>query len=166
MAAFSRLCLTVFLGSLAIPVLANGMAAAQQTPPATSPSVDSQSGNAAKPHQPKPNPDASGKYHVGDGVTPPILLHSLEPEFAKKMHNITRQQCIVALTVGTDGKPTDVHIAPASSVSKDEDNGDLAIETRMICIDAVEKYRFKPALFQGKPVAVDLKVQINFKSFP
>jgi hypothetical protein len=46
---------------------------------------------------------------------------------------INRQQCIVALTVGSDGKPTDVHIAPALSASKNQDNGDLVIETRMIC---------------------------------
>ena len=132
MDAFSRLCLTVLFGSLAI-ISAGRIAAAQQTPPATSPTVSNQQDNAAKPHQPKPNPDASGKYHIGDGVTPPVLVHSVEPEFAKKMHNINRQQCIVALTVGSDGKPTDVHIAPALSASKNQDNGDLAIETRMIC---------------------------------
>jgi hypothetical protein len=36
----------------------------------------------------------------------------------------------------------------------------------MICLNAAEQYRFKPAIFQGKPVAVDLKVEISFKKFP
>jgi hypothetical protein len=85
-------------------------------------------------------------------------------EFAKTLRN--NERCIVALTVGTDGKPTDVHIAPSSPASKNEDNGNLSIETRMICVNAAEQYRFKPATFQGKPVAVDLKVEISFKKFP
>jgi Gram-negative bacterial TonB protein C-terminal len=85
----------------------------------------------------------------------------VEPEFAKTLRN--NERCIVALTVGTDGKTTDVHIALAS---KNEDNGNLSIETRMICLNAAEQYRFKPATFQGKPVAVDLKVEISFKKFP
>jgi hypothetical protein len=76
------------------------------------------------------------------------------------------ERCIVALTVGTDGKPTDVHIATSSPASKNEDNGNLSIETRMICVNAAEQYRFKPATFQGKPVAVDLKVEISFKKNP
>jgi hypothetical protein len=134
----------------------------QQTPSSASASAASQ--QPAKPHLPRPNPDASGKYHIGDGVTAPILVHSAEPEWPQKMRNANVEQCTVALTVGTDGKPTDVHIAPYSSKSKNEDNGNLAIETRTICINTVEQYRFKPATFQRKPVTVDLKVEINFRN--
>ncbi len=30
---------------------------------------------------PRPNPDASGKYHPGDGVSAPKLLFAPDPEF-------------------------------------------------------------------------------------
>ena len=31
----------------------------------------------------KPQPDALGKYHVGDGVTPPRLTHTENPDFSR-----------------------------------------------------------------------------------
>jgi hypothetical protein len=64
------------------------------------------------------------------------------------------------MTIDTDGKPIDVHILPSS---KSVDNGNLAIDTRMMCINTVQQYRFKPATFQGKPIPIDLIVEINFQ---
>jgi hypothetical protein len=159
----SNLYLNAVIAAFVVPAitLANQTPTPQQAPPAA---IEKQPDTSAKPHQPRPNPDASGKYHVGDGVTPPILIHSVDPEIPKKWRSANAEQCTVALTVGTDGKPIDVHIAPYSSKAKDEDNGDLPIETRTICINTVEQYRFKPATFHGKPVAVDLKVDINFRN--
>ena len=167
MSAFIRFCAAALIGSWIIP--ATTLAAPLSAfPPQATPSPvadgDKQTSAPAKPHQPRPNPDADGRYHIGDGVTPPILVHTVEPEFAKTLRN--NERCIVALTVGTDGKPIDVHIAPSSPASKNEDNGNLSIETRMICLNAAEQYRFKPATFQGKAVAVDLKVEISFKKYP
>jgi len=40
-----------------------------------------ETGAAQQPTSPKPNPDASGKYHLGDGVTPPKLVSAVDPEF-------------------------------------------------------------------------------------
>lgn len=159
MTALSKLCLKTVIVALAFPLIA----AASQTPATTE---QKQAGASTKVHQPRPNPDASGKYHVGDGVTPPKLIHSAEPAFPKKMRTGNSDRCTVALTVDTEGKPTDVHVALVAETSGREDNGDLSIETRAICVNTVEQYRFKPATFQGKPVPVDLKVEINFKTFP
>jgi hypothetical protein len=166
MSTLVKLCLASLIAVSMVPAtsLASPSPASPQATPVPSTEADKQTNAPAKPHQPRPNPDASGKYHIGDGVTQPVLVHAVEPESAKTLRN--NERCIVALTVGTDGKPTDVHIAPSSPASKNEDNGNLSIETRMICVNAAEQYRFKPATFQGKPVAVDLKVEISFKKFP
>jgi len=91
-------------------------AASPQATPVPPAEADKQTTAPAKPHLPRPNPDASGKYHIGDGVTPPVLVHAVEPEFAKTLRY--NERCFVALTVGTDGKPTDVHIARHHLLSK------------------------------------------------
>jgi outer membrane biosynthesis protein TonB len=171
MAVLSRLCLILLSSGLAVPVTvsASRMAGLQEPPPATSPSVGNQPDNVAKPHQPKPNPDASGKYHVGDGVTAPILIYSVEPEFSEQ----ARKQkiagsCVVSMTVGTDGKVSDVRVVSsiADSLSKpDKKDRAAALSLDEKAVEAVQQYRFKPATFQGKPVPVDLKVGISFQVF-
>jgi hypothetical protein len=57
----------------------------QQATPSPAADPDKQTSAPAKPHQPRPNPDAAGKYHIGDGVTAPILVHAEEPEAPKKI---------------------------------------------------------------------------------
>ena len=41
-----------------------------------------QTGAGPQVASPKPNPDASGKYHLGDGVSAPKLVFALDPEFS------------------------------------------------------------------------------------
>ena len=166
MSTLSKVGFALIIGSCMIPptsMASPAQAFLQQTTTTAPAAADQPTVPPAKAHQPRPNPDANGKYHVGDGVTAPILIHSVEPKLAK---NIGHAQCMVALTVGTDGKPTDVHLPSLSSGPNSEDNANLAIETRMACIDAAEQYRFKPAIFQGRPVAVDLRVEILFNRVP
>jgi hypothetical protein len=31
-------------------------------------------------------------------------------------------------------------------------------------VEAVKRYRFKPAMLQGKPVPVEVNIEVNFKS--
>jgi sulfur carrier protein ThiS len=132
----------------------------QQTSPATSPPAVT---------SPKPNPDASGKYHVGDGVTAPKLIYSVPPEFSEK----ARKQkiagnCVVAMTVGIDGKVSGVHVVTsvADSLDKlDKKDRAAAVSLDEKAVEAAQQYRFEPATFQGKPVPVDLKVGINFQVF-
>jgi hypothetical protein len=50
---------------------------------ASSPQAATHEQVPSKPASPRPNPDASGKYHVGDGVTAPKLIYSVEPEFSE-----------------------------------------------------------------------------------
>jgi hypothetical protein len=40
-----------------------------------------ETGAAPQPVSPRPNPDASGKYHLGDGVSAPKLVFASDPEF-------------------------------------------------------------------------------------
>ena len=163
----ARLCLALSIVCWMVPAttLANRLPASPQQTPSTPPAAaDKQPDTPAKPHTPRPNPDASGKYHVGDGVTTPKLIHSVEPKFSEKMRKAHSSGiCLVAVTVDTDGNPSDVHILRSTPETKDEEPSDFVTEMEDICISAVQQYRFNPAMYQGKPVPIDLKVEINFK---
>jgi TonB family protein len=144
-------------------------ASPQQTPSTPSQPTDKQPDTSPKPQQPRPNPDSSGKYHVGDGVTIPKLIYSVEPEFSEK----ARKQkiagnCVLSITVGTDGKVSEVHVVTsiADSLRKlDKKDRAAALSLDEMAVKAAQQYRFEPATFQGKPVPVDLKIGINFQVF-
>jgi len=134
----------------------------QQATPSPTADTDKQTGAPAKPQQ--SNPDAAGKYHTGDKVTAPKLIHSEEPNVPKNLRKANIPgSCLVDLTVDTNGIPTGVHILRSTPDPNDKKMHDVAIDLQNFCIEAAQKYRFRPATFQGKPIAVDLKVEISYQ---
>ncbi len=107
-------------------------------------------------------PQDSGKisgevYKVGEDVSAPKLISSVEPEFPKSERGKKGKfegTCLVGLTVDENGLPQDVHIIRS-----------LQREFDRQAIGAVQRYRFKPAMKAGTPVAVSLKVEVNFQRF-
>jgi TonB family protein len=138
----------------------------QITASAPAADADRQSEPPAKPHQARPNPDANGKYHVGDGVTAPKLISSVQPEYSKKMRKkkITGD-CLVSLTADIDGNVSDAHLLTSTPDLSDKKLHDAAMEMQNNCMKAVKQYRFEPATYQGKPVPVNLNVDIHFQIF-
>lgn len=116
---------------------------------------------------PRPNPDAEGKYHVGDGVTAPILIYSVEPSFSeaarkRKLWGKVRTQFIVEM----DGSVSNLRvIRSAGEDFKNPKDQKAAATLDEEAIKAVRQYRFKPSTFQGKPVPVELTVEVNFGVF-
>jgi hypothetical protein len=139
-------------------------ASTQQATPSPAADPVKQTSAPAKPHQPRANSDADGKYHVGDGVTTPILIHSEEPAISKNIRKANIPgSCLVALTVDTNGIPTDIHIVRSPPDPSDKEMHDVAMDLQNFCNEAAQKYRFQPATFQGKPVPVNLKVEISYQ---
>ncbi|HEX4576410.1 MAG TPA: energy transducer TonB [Edaphobacter sp.] len=171
MTTLVKLCFVALIVASTVPGTgsASPIPASLQQAPTQPPTAAKQSDTQAKPHEPRPNPDASGKYHVGDGVTAPKLIYSVEPEFSEK----ARKQkiagnCVVSMTVGSDGKVSDVHVVTsiADSLDKpDKKDRAAALSLDEKAVKAAQQYRFEPATFQGKPVPVELKVGINFQIF-
>jgi protein TonB len=58
---------------------------------------------------------------------------------------------VLALVVGTDGKPRDIHVQRMVGLGLDEE-----------AIKAVKKWTFEPAHKDGRPVAVQINVEVNF----
>jgi len=94
-------------------------------------------------------------YKLGDGVTAPVLTYAPDPEYTNRARKAHYQGiCVVGLIVGSDGRPKDVHVVRALGMGLDQN-----------AVRAVKQYRFKPASFEGKPVPVELNIQVNFRVY-
>jgi TonB family protein len=89
------------------------------------------------------------------GLTYPRAVYTVDPEFTdearKKKFNGTY---IVGMIVDTQGFPIRVHVIRSADPGL-EDNS----------IAAVSQYRFSPAILEGKPVPVELAVEITFRIY-
>lgn len=95
-------------------------------------------------------------YKVGHGVSAPVAIQSPAPKLTaeerKREQNAPYKGTVVlAAIIGDDGtvKATKV----VRSVTPDLDAK---------AVDAVKAWKFKPAMKEGKPVAVQVNVEVNF----
>jgi TonB family protein len=114
-----------------------------------------------------PNPDASGKYHIGCGVTTPVVTHKVEPDYPEeaRARKLSPGGVVISLTVDTDGNPVDIRVknSKVEKVDKAARSAQQLLEDNMV--EAVRQYKFRPATFEGKPVPVDLNVEIFIDTF-
>jgi TonB family protein len=115
---------------------------------------------------PKPNPDASGKYHVGDGVSPPNLVFAPDPEFTDKARRKRLGGTVVlSLTVDVAGKPQDVRVSRSLAEDVSKKLKSIALGLDENAVNAVKQYRFEPAEFRGKPVPVETTVEVQYRIY-
>jgi len=96
-----------------------------------------------------------GPMHIGGGVSAPQLIYSVEPEFSEEARKAkTAGNVLVNLWVDEHGLPTHVHVIRGVGMGLDEK-----------AVEAVKQYKFKPAMAAGKPVLVELNVEVNFQIF-
>ena len=89
----------------------------------------------------------------GGRVSAPIPIFSPDPEYSEDDHKAKLQGiCVLWLIVGPDGKPRDIRVARTP----------LGHGLDEKAMEAVKKWRFKPAYKDGKPVAVQINVEVNF----
>ncbi len=91
--------------------------------------------------------------HRGAGVTPPQLIYKVEPEFSEEARK-AKHQGVVVLTIEVDpsGNVRNVHVRQSLGLGLDEK-----------AIEAVSHWRFRAAILDGKPVATEAVVQVNFQ---
>lgn len=96
-----------------------------------------------------------GAFRVGNGVSAPRALDTPDPEYSEEARKAKYQgTCVLWLIVGPDGKPRDVKVARALGMGLDEK-----------AIEAVRNWKFEPAMKDGKPVAVQINVEVNFRLY-
>jgi len=93
-----------------------------------------------------------GAYRVGGGVSAPKAIYSPDPEYSEEARKVKHMGTVVLwLVVGPDGKPRDIKVLRTLGLGLDEK-----------AIEAVKNWRFDPAKKDGKPVAVQINVEVNF----
>ncbi len=96
-----------------------------------------------------------GVFRVGGGVSAPRALDTPDPEYSEEARKAKYQgTCVLWLIVGPDGKPRDVKVARALGMGLDQK-----------AIEAVKTWKFQPAMKDGKPVAVQINVEVNFRLY-
>jgi TonB family protein len=127
---------------------------APAAPPQSNPPSRSQSGNlvgSARPGEPtaapKPRPLRIGR----DLETPPRKIFSVNPIYpADAMAAKVQGVVMLDATVGTDGSVTGLRLVQSVPLLD------------QAAMDAVNVWRFEPALLNGVPVEVEMTVTINF----
>jgi TonB family protein len=95
-------------------------------------------------------------YTAGTGgVTNPVPLISPEAEFSDEARRNKYQGiCMISVIVDARGYPRSPRVIRSLGMGLDEK-----------ALEAVQRYRFKPALKDGKPVAAMISVMVNFRLF-
>jgi protein TonB len=102
-------------------------------------------------------PDSgNGIYKPGvGGVSQPIPIFTPEAEFSDEARRQKYEGvCLISVIIDAQGNPQSPHVVRALGMGLDEK-----------ALQAVMKYRFKPARKDGKPVAVRISVMVNFRLF-
>jgi protein TonB len=96
-----------------------------------------------------------GAFRVGGGVSAPRPISTPDPEYSEEARKAKYQgTCVLWLIVGPDGRPRDMRVARSLGLGLDEK-----------AIEAVKNWRFEPAMKDGKPVAVQINVEVSFRLY-
>jgi TonB family protein len=98
---------------------------------------------------------SAGPYGVGNGVSAPLASHVPEPPYSEKARAV-RYQGTVALYIVVNAKGEVV----ATRVVKP-----LGLGLDQKALKTVRTWRFKPGMRDGKPVAVSIMVEVNFRLY-
>ena len=103
---------------------------------------------------------SDGVYQVGRSVLPPKTIETqettLSDEDLKLMgkRHVKQYEAMVRFTVDANGVPQDICVARGAGHGLDPK-----------VVEAVTKYRFKPATLDGKPVPMRLTVAMDFRLY-
>jgi protein TonB len=93
-----------------------------------------------------------GLMSVGGGVSAPVVVHSVEPEFTQEARQANFQGSVaIQLIVDSQGNPQNVRLVRSLGMGLEEK-----------ALEAIRQYKFRPAMYQGHPVAVQIVIDVAF----
>jgi TonB family protein len=92
-------------------------------------------------------------YRVGAGVTPPRLVHKVEPVYSEEARLAKYQGTVVlSVVIGTDGIAQNMRVARGLGLGLNEE-----------ALKAIAQWKFTPGAKDGEPVAVQATIEVNFR---
>lgn len=99
--------------------------------------------------------NGDGVYTPGGDVSAPLPIFTPEAEFSDEARRQKFQGvCMISIVVDAHGNPQNPRVIQPLGMGLDEK-----------ALEAVRKYRFKPAIRHGKPVASRISVAVIFRLF-
>jgi periplasmic protein TonB len=93
-----------------------------------------------------------GVYHVGGGISAPTAISAPDPDYTEEARRAKKQgTCVLWLIVDSTGHPRDIRVQRGLGFGLDAK-----------ALEAVKQWRFQPALKDGKPVDVQISVEVEF----
>lgn len=93
-----------------------------------------------------------GVYKVGGGISAPQAISSPDPDYTEEARRAKKQgTCVLWLIVDAAGRPRDIKVVRGLGLGLDAK-----------ALEAVKQWRFQPALKDGKPVDVQISVEVEF----
>jgi TonB family protein len=93
-----------------------------------------------------------GVYKVGGGISAPQAISAPDPNYTEEARRAKKQgTCILWLIVDAAGHPRDLKVIRGLGLGLDEK-----------ALEAVRQWRFQPALKDGRPVDVQISVEVEF----
>jgi periplasmic protein TonB len=93
-----------------------------------------------------------GVYKVGAGISAPQATTAPDPEYTEEARRAkTQGTCVLWLIVDSTGKPRDIKVVRGLGQGLDAK-----------ALEAVRQWRFEPAMKDGKPVDVQISVEVVF----
>jgi len=94
-----------------------------------------------------------GLYKIGGGVSDPVPIFKPEPEYSEEARKAKFQGAVLlAIVIDETGHTRDIRVLRPLGLGLDEK-----------AIEAVTKWRFRPSMKDGHPVAVMANVEVNFR---
>lgn len=94
-----------------------------------------------------------GVFKIGGGVSAPVPIFKPEPEYSEEARKAKYQGSVMlSIVIMADGSTSNIRVIRTLGLGLDEK-----------AIEAVTKWRFRPSVKDGKPVAVSANVEVNFR---
>lgn len=96
-----------------------------------------------------------GVFSTGHGVTAPRAIYSPDPAYSDEARKAKYQGTVgLWAVVGADGRPRDIWVSNSVGMGLDEN-----------AVAAVRTWRFEPGTKDGRPVTVQVYIEVNFRLF-
>jgi len=120
---------------------------------ATQPATPAASGTAGS--TPSAGSETVAVYRVGGGVSAPSIVSARQPDYTDEASRVHKEgKVVLSLIVDTAGRARNLRVVSPLGYGLDEK-----------AIQAVQQWRFQPGLKDGKPVNVQLNIEVEFHQY-